>query len=165
MLPVNDYLFGNLALHDQWRGATQVLVALAERSPQPVRLERLCEDTGRPTRNILKLCGGLARAGLVQEVSRKRREWTLACDANMLTLEDIYLCVLDDGNRRAAADLAATETPDKALRRIDLLLSQATMTVHQSVLTHLRQFSIGTLRRRESSARPRWEHFESRAAF
>lgn len=161
----NDYLFGNRALHEQWRGTTQVLVTIAEHAPHPVRIEQLCAGTGRSEREVAKLCRGLERAGLLCKPAPKRREWSLTCDANALTLETVYICVLEEAARQVGIEPAVAEVQDKSLHRIDVLLSQATMTVHQSVLTHLRQFSIGTVRRREShdaSLRLRWDRFESR---
>lgn len=167
MQSINEYLFGNRALHEQWRGSTQVLVTIAENAPSPVGIEQLCAGTGRSEREVARLCRGLESAGLLRKSAPKRREWQMACDANGLTLETVYLCVLEEAARGADQDSSLSETRDKSLRRIDVLLSQAAMTVHQSVLTHLRQFSIGTVRRRDSreiSTRSRWERIEARIA-
>jgi hypothetical protein len=173
MQSTNDYLFGNRALHEQWRGSTQILVTLAEHAPRPVRIEQLCAGTGRAMREVTRLCDALEHAGLLRKPSAKRREWQLTCDANALTLETVYLCVLEQAERDARKDVDAIEAPDRSLHRIDVLLTQAAMTVHQSVLTHLRQFSIGTIRRRqsydardmgESLLRSRWERVEAYAA-
>jgi hypothetical protein len=165
MLSNNDYLLGNRALHEQWRGSTQVLVTVAEHAPQSVSIERLCTGTGRSEREVEKLCRGLEHAGLLCKPFPRRREWQLTCDANVLTLETVYLCVLEEAARNEDAKVVAADAPDKALHRVDVLLTQAVMTVHQSVLTHLRQFSIGTIRRRELPSRSRWDRFEVRAVY
>jgi DNA-binding IscR family transcriptional regulator len=174
MQSINDYLFGNRALHEQWRGSTQILVTLAEHAPRPVRIEQLCAGTGRTLREVSKLCRGLENAGLLRKPSSKRREWQLTCDANALTLETVYLCVLEEAERDVRKDTVAIDAPDKSLHRIDVLLTQAAMSVHQSVLTHLRQFSIGTIRRRqsfdlrdmgESLLRSRWDSVGASIAY
>jgi DNA-binding IscR family transcriptional regulator len=169
-LTTNDCLFGNLVLQEEMRGAAQVLVMIAEHAPRPVRIEELCSATGRCERDVAKLCRVLEQGGLMSKPSARQRVWTLTCDANLLTLADVYLCIVDDLAREADR-AAAPEAPEKSLRRLDVLLTQAAMTVHQSVLTHLRQFSIGTVRRRQSfdgreaSLRTRWESFSPSIAF
>jgi hypothetical protein len=133
----------------------------------------LCEATGRTVREVTKQCRSLEHAGLLRATSSRNREWQLTCDANVLTLETVYLCVIEEAARRASAKAAAPDAPARSLHRVDVLLTQAAMTVNQSVLTHLRQFSIGTIRRRDSrdlrdsrelQLRSRWEHAETRAA-
>lgn len=166
MLTTNDYLFGNHELHEQMRGATQVLVMLAEHGARPARIEDLCAATGRAERDVSRLCRALEQAGLLRKPAPKRREWALTCDPNALTLETVYLCMLDEATRQVRHQ-TAPEVADRSLHRVDVLLSQAAMTVHQSVLAHLRQFSIGTIRRRESreaTARTRWDRFEARVS-
>lgn len=167
MLTIDDYMFGNRALHEQLRNATQVLVTMAEHAPSRVGIGELCEATGHSAREVTKQCRSLENAGLLRATSSRNREWQLSCDANVLTLETVYLCVIEEAARRSSSKAAEAVAPDKSLHRVDLLLTQAAMTVHQSVLTHLRQFSIGTLRRREpreSALRSRWDRAETRVA-
>ena len=144
MIPVEDYIFGNDALHQRFFTTTDILAKLISTAPRAVSIAQLEEATGRPARELGKLCGGLARAGLLRQAANATDKWTLACNPALITLEDVFRCVLaEQGRSRGAAKTAA---PERASNDVDLLVMQAMIAINQSVFKHLRQFSLDRLK-------------------
>ena len=146
MTTVEDYILGNGALHDRFFATTEILAKLVSSAPRSVSIAQLEEETGRPARELGKLCAGLVRAGLLTTDPRAPERWMLTCDASMVTLEDVFRCVLAEQQtpqtRRATGKAGAERTPND----VDLLVMQAMIAINQSVFKHLRQFSLDRLK-------------------
>lgn len=147
MVPADNFILGDVALHDRFRLATEILAACAAKLPGSASLADLQAATGREERDLQKLCGMLVRAGLVEE---EDGAWLLAAPASAMTLEDVFRCVIDakapSRSRAARAGAAESRSHD-----IDLLMMQATMEINQSVFKHLRRFTLDRLKSRAGS--------------
>ncbi|RZI43858.1 hypothetical protein EGT07_00010 [Herbaspirillum sp. HC18] len=145
MVTVEDCILGNGALHDRFFATTEILAKLVSRAPRAVSLAQLEEATGRPGKELSKLCNGLLRAGLLRQDPLDANKWSLTCDPSMVTLEDVYRCVLAEQPSRSRAS-AKSSASDRARNDVDLLVMQAMITINQSVFKHLRQFSLDRLK-------------------
>lgn len=139
---VESYIFGNGALHDRFFATTEILAKLVSSAPRAVGMEQLESATGRPAKELAKLCSSLERAGLVCQDREAAEKWTLTCDPCMVTLEDVFRCVLTEQQGRSRSKAA----PDRAPNDVDLLVMQAMIAINQSVFKHLRQFSLDRLK-------------------
>ncbi|WP_151631744.1 hypothetical protein [Noviherbaspirillum aerium] len=143
MTTVEDYILGNGALHDRFFATTEILAKLVSSAPRSVSITQLEEETGRPARELAKLCAGLVRSSLLMPDPRAPERWMLTCDASMVTLEDVFRCVLaEQQTRKAPGKAGADRTPND----VDLLVMQAMIAINQSVFKHLRQFSLDRLK-------------------
>lgn len=160
MLFSDSFILGNGALHQRFCITTEILGALMTGS-RPVTLADLETITGRSTREINKICQGMERAGLLQSAGKPATGWRLACEPATTTLEDVFRCVLaEQGNGKnlpsptsaTTSTSSTTTTPPTSTERlqqdVNLLIMQATMAINQSVLKHLRQFSLDLLKSR-----------------
>jgi len=143
MVTVEDYLLGNGALHERFFATTEILAKLVSSAPRAVSLAQLEEATGRPAKELSKLCASLARACLLRHDPQASDKWMLTCDPCMVTLEDVFRCVMNEQQAHARAGKAA---PERAPNDIDLLVMQAMIAINQSVFKHLRQFSLDRLK-------------------
>lgn len=160
MIPFDHYILGDGALHDRFRATTEILGRLVSRAPRPVSIAQLESDTGRPAAELLKLCNSLQRAALLQQHENRQDAWRLACLPSVVTLEDVFRCVLMEQSERSKRGVR-----DRASSRqcshygADLLVTQATMAINQSVLKHLRQFSLDRLKI-SAIGKPEWLGFK-----
>lgn len=146
MNALDQYLLGDRTLYARVCLVTEVLGKFVTSAPRAVDLAQLEKQTGKTTRELLKLCAMLCREGLL--LQHQPRQWTLACEASSVTLEDAFRCVFTEqatrarpGRHKAEQDAGATPRRD-----VDLLVMQATMGIQQGVLKHLRQFSLDRLK-------------------
>ncbi|MGH8807392.1 MAG: Rrf2 family transcriptional regulator [Noviherbaspirillum sp.] len=142
---VEDYILGNGALHDRFFATTEILAKLVSSAPRAVSISQLEDATGRPARELTKLCAGLERASLLRQEPKAAGKWTLTCDASMVTLEDVFRCVLAEQQGRAKPG-ARTGTHERVSNDVDILVMQAMIAINQSVFKHLRQFSLDRLK-------------------
>jgi DNA-binding IscR family transcriptional regulator len=143
MVTVEDCILGNGALHDRFFATTEILAKLVSSAPRSVSIATLEEETGRPAKELTKLCNGLARASLLRQDPLVPHKWLLTCDPCLVTLEDVFRCVLAEQHSRSrSSKTAAGRTPND----VDLLVMQAMIAINQSVFKHLRQFSLDRLK-------------------
>jgi len=160
MVPADNFILGNSALHDRFRLATEILAATVSTAPAPVAMADLEHQTGRSDKDIGKVCALLERARLLE---RSDDGWTLTLPASAMTLEDVFRCVVDaQSTRNRAANAAAAESRS---HDIDLLMMQATMEINQSVFQHLRRFSLDRLKSRASSMANLGSHYFRRSRY
>lgn len=158
MFTVDDYILGNGALHDRFRITTEILGALVSSAPRPVSIAQLESYTGRPAKELVKLCGSLWRAMLMRPEPKSRHLWTLSCEPSSVTLEDVFRCVIAPPPGRAkTVEAPPPVNADRNHHDVDLLVMQATMAINQSVFKHLRQFSLDRLKI-SSAAKPPTRH-------
>lgn len=141
MATVEDCILGDGVLHDRLFATTDILAKLVSRAPRAASIAQIEAATGRSSREIGRLCQGLARAGLVRQEGAGN--WALACHPAAVTLEDVYRCVLAETPARKPARSAAME---RAASDVDVLVMQAMIAINQSVFKHLRQFSLDRLK-------------------
>lgn len=147
MITVDDYILGNGALHERFRLTTEILGALVSCAPRSLSMAQLESYTGQPTKELSKLCGMLWRAMLTRPDTDVRGSWALACSPSAVTLEDVFRCVVaNQPHNTRPASAAKLEERDQRRHDIDLLVSQATMAINQSVFKQLRQFSLDRLK-------------------
>lgn len=142
----NDYILGNEALHDRFLFTTEILGAIVSSAPSSLTLLQLENGIGRPAREVAKACANLARAHLLRPDPEREQGWMLACDPASVTLEDVFLCVLEQPPARGRRPASATGDAVRIRHDVDLLLMQATMAINQSVFQHLRQFPLDRLK-------------------
>lgn len=155
MSAVDQYILGNSALYERLCLITEVLGKFVSSAPRAVDIAQLEKQTGRPAKELQKLCAVLCREQLLQPQPGQPHCWRLACEASRVTLEDAFRCVVAEKVTRAktkaasgAHEATGTAASDNAVprREVDLLVMQATMDINQSVFRHLRQFSLDRLK-------------------
>jgi len=142
MVTVEDCILGNSALHDRFFATTEILARLVSSAPRAVSMAQLADATGRSEKELAKLCAALSRAGLLRQDAQAQDKWALTCDASLVTLEDVFRCVMSEQQTRSRSAKSA----DRAPNDVDLLVMQAMIAINQSVFKHLRQFSLDRLK-------------------
>jgi DNA-binding IscR family transcriptional regulator len=143
MLPFDECILGDRALHERFLATTEILARLVSSAPRAVGIKQLHDATDRPSPELADLCAALERAGLLQAQAGPAQQWTLTCDPSLVTLEDVYRCVLSERDETAGARANPAQGSSNDL---NLLVMQAMIAVNQSVLKHLRQFSLDRLK-------------------
>jgi DNA-binding IscR family transcriptional regulator len=146
VITADDYILGNGALHDRFRVTTEILGALVSSSPHSLSMAQLQNYTGRPAKELAKLCSALWRSMLTKPDTKARGNWVLACAPSSVTLEDVFRCVIANQPQPAKSIITTPVESDQRHHDIDLLVMQATMAINQSVFKHLRQFSLDRLK-------------------
>ena len=144
MVTVEDCILGNSALHDRFFATTEILARLVFGAPRAVSMAQLEDATGRPEKELAKLCTALERAGLLRQDAQAPGKWALTCNPSLLTLEDVFRCVMSEQQTRSRS--AKTAATDRTPSDVDLLVMQAMIAINQSVFKHLRQFSLDRLK-------------------
>ena len=140
-------ILGSGVLYERLCLITEVLGRFVSCAPRAVDLAQLEKHTGRPTKELMRLCDMLCREQLLQTHPTHARCWQLACEASQVTLEDAFRCAMSEQATRGRPGRPKTSMPDAVPRReVDMLVMQATMGINQSVLQHLRQFSLDRLK-------------------
>jgi DNA-binding IscR family transcriptional regulator len=153
MPTVDDYIFGNGALHERFRITTQALAVLVTCAPRSVSISQIQKYLRCSARDIEKLFDSLQEPMLVQADPDKRGSWRLACEPSLVTLEDVFRFVISSYTNRMPQLSQDAEPAEQLVLDVDLLVMQATMAVNQGVCRQLRQFSLDRLRI-SSAAKP-----------
>lgn len=149
MFMLDNYILRNSALHDQFCTTTKILGKLLASDPQPVSIAKLKIHTNRPAVELMKICNDLSRMRLLQAHDDLRDGWTLACAPGAVSLEHVFLCVIASQRNtqpKCGKHPAKPCNPNHIHHDVDLLVMQATMAINQSVLQHLRRFSLDHLK-------------------
>ncbi|HVL75712.1 MAG TPA: hypothetical protein VM406_06825, partial [Noviherbaspirillum sp.] len=101
MLPFDDCILGNSALHARFLATTEILARLVSSAPRKVHLTQLEDDTGRCAAEITACCAALGRAGLLTVHDGHEPAWSLAGTPALVTLEDVFCCVMNEQMPRA----------------------------------------------------------------
>jgi len=141
-------IFGSSSMYERLCLVTEVLGVFVKSAPRAVTLEHLARQTGRPQKELLRMCRALVRGDLL--AVERGNCWQLAGAASGVTLEDAFRFVVSEQALRARARprIQAADAPrdSDARREVDLLVMQAAISINQSVFQHLRQFSLDRLR-------------------
>lgn len=146
MVIADDCILGNGALHDQFLLATEILTALVSSAPGALSTAQLESDTGRPLKALEKSCAGLLRTQVIRRHESLPEHWVLACESGSMTLEDVFRSVVAQQVSRRRLPAVRRRNPERRYHDVDLLLTQATMAINQSVCQHLRRFSLERLK-------------------
>lgn len=146
MVIADDCILGIGALHDQFLLATEILTALVSSAPDALSTVQLVNDTGRPLKALEKACDGLLRTQVIRRHESLSGHWVLACEPDGVTLEDVLRCVVVQQTSRRRLPPVRRRDPQRRYHDVDLLVTQATMAINQSVFQHLRQFSLHRLK-------------------
>lgn len=149
MLDIDHHILGNGALHQRFCTSVAILAKLVSCAPRAITLQQMEESTGCAVAELEPLCADLAGAGLLRRHERERDSWVLMRRASDATLEDVFRCVVG-AQPVPAARLGAERTAPE----VDLLVTQATMAINQSVSRHLRQFPLDRLKARPAAPLP-----------
>jgi DNA-binding IscR family transcriptional regulator len=153
MIAVEDYILGGSKLHERLCVLTEIMAKLVSSAPREVGLSQLESATGRPAKDVAKLCASLWRAGLVEPSRGSDDCWRLACEPSAVTLEDVFRCVIAE-QKFAAKPPAKSRNADQLQDDVELLVTQAMIAINQSILKHLRQFSLDRLKISATGAFP-----------
>lgn len=145
MSAIDQAILGSGVLYDRLCLITEVLGRFVSCAPRTIDLAELERHTGRPAKELLRLCAMLCREELLRAHPEMTRCWTLAQEANQVTLEDAFRCAMNEQAARARPGRPKAAVPDPR-REVDMLVMQATMGINQSVFQHLRQFSLDRLK-------------------
>jgi DNA-binding IscR family transcriptional regulator len=143
-----EFLLGNATLHLQVSTALAVMSHLICHGKHPPSAARISESLGISVRYLRKLMRILEAGGLLRNAAGCDDTWTCAREPHRTTLADIYQCLVDDARQKLG------EKQGEEQERVgggsgsgaDLLIMQATMSLNQLVLQHLRQFDLGRLK-------------------
>ncbi|HEY8605662.1 MAG TPA: Rrf2 family transcriptional regulator [Noviherbaspirillum sp.] len=133
----HDYLLGNAALHERFFATTEILAKMVTRAPRAISITQLEAETGRPARELGKLCHALGRAGIVRQDEQAADKWAVVGDPSQVTLEDVFRCILEQ-----QSPTRAEGRTERAASDVDLVVMQAMIAINQSVFTQLRRFSL-----------------------
>jgi DNA-binding IscR family transcriptional regulator len=151
----HDYLLGNAALHARFFATTEILAKLVSRAPRAVSISQLEAETGRPARELARLCQALGRSGVLCQDGQCNDKWRLAGEPSEVTLEDVFRCIIE----QQAPPRAGKTTPEAAAASdVDLLLMQAMIAINQSVSSQLRRFSLDRVKASASPVFPLPRH-------
>jgi DNA-binding IscR family transcriptional regulator len=153
MPTVDDFIFGNGALHERFCFTTQVLAVLVTSAPRSISIAQIQQYIARPARDIEKVCDGLHESMLIEPDAVIRGNWSLACEPSSVTLEDVFRFVISLYSGRPLRARQESGEGEQLTMGVDLLVMQATMAVNQSVYKQLRQFPLDRLRM-SATARP-----------
>lgn len=156
MVPVEDFILGSGTLHERFCLTTEILAKLVSSAPRSVSIAQLENETGRSPEELTALCESMTRLGLLCRDPLAQERWLLTCDASMVTLEDVYRCVLAERPQTAGGSGKAVAV--RAQTDVDLLVMQAMIEINQSVLKHLRQFSLDRLKASAAGMFPASRH-------
>ena len=145
MVNVEDCILGNSELRDRFFAMTEILARLVSSAPRGVSIAHLEDATGRSEKELTKFCTALERDGLLRRDPKVAGKWTLTCDPSLVTLEDVFRCVMAEQQSRSRS-AAKSVVADRAPSDVDLLVMQAMIAINQSVFKHLRQFSLDRLK-------------------
>jgi DNA-binding IscR family transcriptional regulator len=145
MVTVEDYILGGSGLHDRLCAMAEIMAKLVSSAPRAVSMAQLEQATGRPSKELTRLCGCLWRADLLLPGPRAGESWSLACEPSEVTLEDVFRCIVAE-QQACAKPAAKPRKPECPRGDVDLLVMQAMIAINQSVLKHLRQFSLDRLK-------------------
>lgn len=148
MNAADEYLLGDSALYGRLCLVTELLGHFVAGAPRAVSLEQLEKLSGRPGRELIRLCNIFCREQVLQPQPGQPQSWTLACETSQLTLEDAFRCAMSEqaSRTRSAKQKSVCEQQDAVRPEIGMLVMQATMGINQSVFQHLRQFSLDRLK-------------------
>lgn len=148
MNSTDPIIFGSSSMYERLCLVTEVLGAFVSGAPRSVGIDQLARQTGRPEKELARLCNALARERLLQ--AERGSGWRLAGDASRITLEDAFRFVIAEqaarGRPRQRAGAEDSAQDSTARREVDLLVMQAAISINQSVFQHLRQFSLDRLK-------------------
>lgn len=147
MSAIQQAILGSGVLYDRLCLITEVLGRFVSCAPRAVDIAQLEKHTGRPAKELLRLCAMLCREELLRAHPEQPRCWVLAREASQVTLEDAFRCAMNEQAARARPVRARAEVQDGVpCREVDMLVMQATMGINQSIFQHLRQFSLDRLK-------------------
>lgn len=155
MTPVDNYIFGNEALHSRLSVTMEILGRIVSSAPHCVSIAQLAKETGRSHREVTSICRSLSRSDLLQADAKLPQHWTLARDASLVTMEDVFRHVITQHRKPAKSDV----TPSASIRVVrpaSLLIMQAMLGINQSIFSQFRRFSLDQLKASPNG------HFHSR---
>lgn len=145
MSVTDQCILGSGVLYDRLCLITEVLGRFVSCAPRAVDLAQLEKHTGRPAKELLRLCAMLCREELLRPHPEMTPCWILTREASQVTLEDAFRCAINEQAARARRGRPKAAVPDPR-REVDMLVMQATMDINQSIFQHLRQFSLDRLK-------------------
>lgn len=146
MIVGEDFFLCNVALHDRFYLATQVLEGIISNASRAITIAELSGYTGYPKRALRVVCASLQKVSLLKPDPVVASGWRLACHPSQVTLEDVFQSVTANiglPRGRPSARMSGDVARDSY---IDIFLMQATLAANQSVRKQLRQFSLDRLK-------------------
>ena len=114
---------------------TEVLVLFVASCPQSVTIEEIVRRTQRNIDDLHEVINSLQQLDLIKPHHAQSDRWILACNPSEVTLESVLTCAI------SKLDFGPL-WPSSQLSGVDALLVPAFMSVTQTVLNTLRQFSL-----------------------
>ena len=145
MVSIKNHIFGNSVWHARFHSTTEILAALVLSAPNAVDMAQLQSTIRYFYCEVKEICSSLERIGLVRQDPETAGKWSLACDPCMVTLEDVFLCLLTEEQGHSPSSAVVAPGHDGS-SDIDLLVMQAMITINESIRGHLRRFSLDRLK-------------------
>lgn len=145
-----EFMLGNASLHTELSTALSVMTQLICNASQPPSAQALSDSLELSVRYLRKLLRTLSKGGVLVQHERCNDTWVCARAPHMISLADLYRCLVAPKEEDAVPSVTAARMATRASSS-DLLLMQATMSINQVMLQHLQQFDLGRLKVVESA--------------
>lgn len=145
-----EFILGNASLHTELSTALSVMTQLICNASRPPSAQALADSLDLSVRYLRKLLRNLTQSGLLKTHEHESDTWECAHPPHMISLGDIYRCLMASREEVAAPSVTAARMETRASSS-DLLLMQATMSINQVLLQHLQRFDLGRLKIVESA--------------
>ena len=142
MIPVEGSTASRLTLFERFFIATEIVAELLSNAPHAVCFKQLEGATGRPANELMALCSDMEYAGLLRRDPFAFDKFTLTCDPDSVTLEDVFRCLLPEPGTGAAPVDSACNAECAPPNEVHLLIMQAMIAINQSVFRHLREYAL-----------------------
>lgn len=142
-----DYIFCNHLVHEQFSAIAEILGMIVAVAPRPISIIQMRRENNRSILELRQICMDLADVRLLVRYNGRHDQWLLNKDAGAVTLDDVYVCLLQSQARTLATKpvTQAAESklaPGRFQGAIDAFIMQATMGINQSTRSHLRSFFL-----------------------
>lgn len=148
-LTAPDNLIASLlepATMDRFHKVTAVLERFVAAAPRPVGIDGIVRELEIKPEEANSICLLLHDVGVLSQ-GTEPEQWMLAKDQNEVTLEDVWHSMSASAQVTRPSD--CTSSPPL---KVELLVSQAFMELHQGISHLLRQFQLDRVRVSESGS-------------
>lgn len=142
MISVESNTASSPTLFERFFIATEIVAELLSNAPHAVCFKQLEGATGRSVNELMILCSDMEYAGLLRRDPFAFDRWTLTCDADTVTLEDVFRCLLFEQRTAATPVEGACNAECAPPNDVHLLIMQAMIAINQSVFRHLREYAL-----------------------
>jgi DNA-binding IscR family transcriptional regulator len=151
---IDARILGSGALQERFAAYVEVLGYIVQRAPRPVTVTQLADMSNRTGEALRRRCRELCHAGILKRGSGQEHRWSLVKAPNDVTLADIFRCSVAGGRGTGCSGGESGARTAGGEHDIDVLLTQALLTVDDDIYKRLRTFSLDRLKAGGAAAFP-----------